>query len=36
MTLPYSINGRRLREVRRYDLFKLLVALGLLTAWLWW
>ena len=29
-----SIRGRSFREVRRFDLFKLLVAFALLLAWL--
>ncbi len=32
--LPPLINGRPLEQVRRYDLFKLLVALALLVLWL--
>jgi hypothetical protein len=34
--MPDTINGRSLDQVRRLDLFKLLVALALLLAWLWW
>jgi hypothetical protein len=30
-----TIRGRSLDEVRRYDLFKLLVALLLLAFWFW-
>lgn len=30
-----TIRGRSLSEVRRYDLFKLLVALLLMVMWLW-
>ncbi len=33
--MPTTIRGRSLSEVRRYDLFKLLVALALAVAWLW-
>lgn len=34
--MPATINGRSLEQVRRFDLFKLLVALALLLAWLSW
>lgn len=33
--MPDTINGRPLNQVRRFDLFKLLVALVLLLFWLW-
>jgi len=33
--MPPTIRGRSLAEVRRYDLFKLLVALLLMGTWLW-
>ncbi len=33
--MPTTIRGRSLHEVRRYDLFKLLVALLLTVTWLW-
>jgi hypothetical protein len=33
--VPASIRGRSLGQVRRYDLFKLLVALLLMVTWLW-
>ena len=32
--MPTTIRGRSLSQVRRYDLFKLLVALLLMVAWL--
>jgi hypothetical protein len=32
--MPATIRGRSLDEVRRYDLFKLLVALLLMVTWL--
>lgn len=32
--MPATIRGRSLAEVRRYDLFKLLVALLLMLTWL--
>ena len=32
--MPSTIRGRSLSQVRRYDLFKLLVALLLAVAWL--
>ena len=31
--MPSTIRGRSLSQVRRYDLFKLLVALVLMMAW---
>jgi hypothetical protein len=33
--MPDNIRGRSLPQVRRYDLFKMLVALGLLLVWFW-
>lgn len=33
--MPATIRGRNLVDVRRYDLFKLLVALLLMVTWLW-
>jgi hypothetical protein len=33
--MPDTIRGRSLLQVRRFDLFKLLIALALLLAWMW-
>jgi hypothetical protein len=33
--LAQTIRGKSLSQVRRYDLFKLLVALLLTVMWLW-
>ena len=33
--MPVTIRGRSLAQARRYDIFKLLVALWLTVMWLW-